>query len=47
MKRFKVVGLCLVAVFAFSAIIASGASAALPEYKVCGKAAKSGQTVHR
>jgi hypothetical protein len=33
MKRFKVVGLCLVAVFAMSAVVASAASAALPEFK--------------
>lgn len=32
MKRFKIVGLCLMAVFAFSAIGASAASAALPEF---------------
>jgi hypothetical protein len=33
MKRIKVVGLCLVAVFAFSAMVASGAQAAT--YKTC------------
>jgi hypothetical protein len=32
MKRFRIVGLCLMAVFAFSAIAASAASAALPEW---------------
>lgn len=32
MKRFKIVGLCLMAVFAFSAIGASAASAELPEF---------------
>jgi len=44
MKRMKVLGLCLVAVFAFSALIASAAFAADPEYMVCGKAAKEGKT---
>jgi hypothetical protein len=39
MKRFKVLGLCLAAVFALSAIIAGSAAAAPPEYKVCIKAA--------
>jgi len=38
MKRFKVMGLCLVAVFALSALVASAASAALPEYATCSKA---------
>lgn len=32
MKRFKIVGLCLVAAFAVSAVAASGASAANPEF---------------
>jgi hypothetical protein len=43
MKRIRIVGLCLVAVFALSALVASSASAALPEFKVCGKAAKAGK----
>jgi hypothetical protein len=39
MKRFKVVGLCLAAVFALCAVLAAGAQAATPpEYKVCIKA---------
>jgi hypothetical protein len=37
MKRIKIVGMCLVAVFALSALVASSASAA-PEYKTCVKA---------
>lgn len=41
MKRIKIVGLCLVAVFAFSALAAASASAETqPEFKVCAKAAK-------
>jgi len=43
MKRINVLGLCLVAVFALSAVIASAAFAADPEYQVCGKAAKNGK----
>jgi len=43
MKRMRIVGLCLAAVFALSALVASSASAAGPEFKVCGKAAKSGK----
>jgi hypothetical protein len=39
MKRIRIVGLCLVAVFAMSALVASSASAATPTYKVCKKAA--------
>ncbi len=38
MKRFTIVGLCLVAVFAVTAVIASSASAAAPEYFTCLKA---------
>jgi hypothetical protein len=41
MKRIRIVGLCLVAVFAMSAIASASASAAAPEYLICGKAAKS------
>jgi hypothetical protein len=37
MKRFRIVGLCLVAVFALSAIVAGGASAAAPEFGRCLK----------
>ena len=44
MKRMKVLGLCLVAMFAFTALIASAAFAGDPEYQVCGKAAKEGKT---
>ncbi len=43
MKRMRIVGLCLVAVFALSAVMAASASAALPEYKVCLKAKKAGK----
>src|ERR1700691_33037 len=32
MKRFKIIGLCLVAAFAFSAVVASASVAALPEW---------------
>jgi hypothetical protein len=44
MKRFKIVGLCLVAVFALTALVASSASAALPEYRACVKIAKNPTT---
>jgi hypothetical protein len=43
MKRINVLGLCLVAVFALSAVIASAAFATDPEYQICGKAAKNGK----
>jgi hypothetical protein len=39
MKRIKIVGLCLVAVFAFTALAASAASAAEPAYFACVKTA--------
>jgi hypothetical protein len=42
MKRFKVIGLCLVAVFALSAVLAAGASAAAPEFFTCLKAPTKG-----
>ncbi len=42
MKRIGIVGLSLIAMFAFSAMAASSASAG--EYITCGKAAKSGKT---
>ncbi len=38
MKRFKIVGLCLIAVFALTAVFAGSASAAAPEYFTCLKA---------
>jgi hypothetical protein len=41
MKRIRIVGLCLVAVFAMSAVVASSASA-IPTYKVCKKASPKG-----
>jgi hypothetical protein len=41
MKRFKIVGLCLVAVFALSAVMASGAQAG--SIGTCVKAAKNGK----
>jgi hypothetical protein len=40
MRRFKIVGLCLVAAFAFGAIATSAASAAKPEWLDCYKVAK-------
>lgn len=40
MRSIKVIGLCLAAVFALSAIVAASASAAAPEYKACVKASK-------
>ncbi|HTY97929.1 MAG TPA: hypothetical protein VMB91_12865, partial [Solirubrobacteraceae bacterium] len=43
MKRINVLGLCLVAVFALSAVIASAAFAVDPEFQICGKAAKNGK----
>jgi hypothetical protein len=43
MRRFKIVGLCLVAVFALSAIASATASAELPEVVQCVKAAKVGK----
>ncbi len=42
MKRIRIVGMCLVAIFALCAIVASAASAA-PEYKTCVKAPKEGK----
>jgi len=44
MKRFQVVGLCLAAVFAFSAVMVASASAELPEYKACAKQSKNPTT---
>ena len=41
MKRIKIVGLCLIALFAFSAVAAASAFAeGRPEYKLCAKVAK-------
>jgi hypothetical protein len=37
MKRIKIVGLCLIAVFAMTAVAVSSASAAGPEYFTCAK----------
>ncbi len=42
MKRIRIMGLCLVAAFALTAVIASGAQAG--QYGVCGKAAKVGKS---
>ncbi len=42
MKSIKVMGLCLVAAFALSAMAVASASAAAPEYKTCLKAEKVG-----
>jgi hypothetical protein len=49
MKRIKIMGLCVVAVFALSAMAASSASAALPNvilhlFALCVKATKTGKT---
>jgi hypothetical protein len=44
MKRMRIVGLCLVAVFAMSAVMAAGASAETPHLVPCVKAAKVGKT---
>jgi hypothetical protein len=43
MKRIGVVGLCLIAVFASSAIVVASASAEAPEYGRCLKAEKIGK----
>jgi hypothetical protein len=40
MKRTRIVGLCLVAMFAMSTVVAASALAAEPEYHSCGKTAK-------
>jgi hypothetical protein len=44
MKRIRIVGLCLLAAFATTALAASAAQAAGPEYFSCVKAAKVGKT---
>lgn len=44
MKRIRIVGLCLVAVFALSAVAVSAASAeTAPTYKVCAKVKETGK----
>jgi hypothetical protein len=43
MKRMKIMGLCLIAVFSMVVVVASSASAA-PTYYECAKAAKVGKT---
>jgi len=43
MKRIRIMGLCLVAIFAVSAVAAMSASAAEPSWYECGKAAKVGK----
>jgi hypothetical protein len=43
MRRIKMMGLCLVVVGALAAVVVSSASAALPEFKVCAKAAKNAE----
>jgi hypothetical protein len=40
MRRMKIVGLCLIAVFAMSAVVSGSASAAAPEFGQCLKKAK-------
>lgn len=40
MKRLTIVGMCLVAAFAFSAMVVSSAGAVTPTYKSCTKTAK-------
>ena len=44
MRSIKVMGLCLVAAFALSAVAVASASAAAPEYKTCVKVKKTGKT---
>ncbi len=46
MKRFRIVGLCLIAVFAFTAVAAASASAepVRPEYMTCAKVKKNATT---
>ena len=41
MKHLRIMGLCLVAVFAFVAVAAASASAAEPEWGGCVKLAKA------
>jgi hypothetical protein len=43
MKRMRIMGLCLVAIFAMGAVAAVSASAAEPSWYECGKAAKVGK----
>ncbi len=44
MRRMGIVGVCLLALLVAGLAVASGASAAAPEFKVCAKAEKSGKT---
>jgi len=44
MKRMRILGLALAAVFALAAVMASGASAVKPTWKVCAKTAKNPET---
>ena len=44
MKRIRIVGLCLVAVFALSAVAAASASAAEPAFEACIKTPKVGKS---
>ncbi len=44
MRRVRIVGFCVMVASALGALVASGAWAAAPEFKVCGKAAKVGKT---
>jgi type 1 fimbria pilin len=44
MKRMRIMGLCLVAIFAMGAVLAVSASAAEPEWAECAKAPKVGKT---
>jgi hypothetical protein len=43
MRRITTMGLCVIAMFATGALAAASASAELPEYKTCVKAAKVGK----
>ena len=47
MRRIRIVGLCLVAVFAMGAVLATTASAANPEYGRCIKTKVGGGTKYR
>ncbi len=40
MTRIRIIGFCLLAAFATASVASASASAALPEYMVCGNAAK-------
>ena len=47
MKRFKVMGLCVAAVFALNAVSASVAAATPPEYKICTNFNTTHRPLHR